>query len=223
MSQYLVNSKRFRWGPDTAVLNPDKAKLLKEYAIGSVIDVGCGSGIYTDFLFNLGHNVVGLDAQQEFIKKAQTKYPPIKFIKGDAHKIPFPENSFDTIVLFDIIEHLDDRKVINEALRVGKRLIISIPRQNQEILTQYALSHAHYLDQTHKRVYTETSLRDLLLKLKLKIIYLQPALPLSISGLLINHLSRGSALLKFILKVILKPFLPEPPICSTIFAVVDKT
>ena len=205
-----------------ARVNPEKADLLIQYAIGKVVDIGCGSGVYTNSLHKNGHEIIGVDFQEEFVKSAKKTYPEISFVQGSAEKLPFKKGTFDTAILFDILEHLDDKKVINEALRVAKRLIISVPRENQDVLLRYGLSHAHYLDRTHKRTYIEESLRKLMEEQSLKILYLEPALPLSLSGILIERLSLGSSLRRLILKIILKPFLPEPPLYSTIFAVVDR-
>ena len=221
MSLYLTNSKRFGWGPGLATLNPKKTELLRRFAIGRILDVGCGSGIYSNYLAQNNHPVVGLDGEMEFVQSDRLKYPKVKFVKASAEKLPFSAGDFDTVILFDILEHLDDKKLLQEALRVGRRLIISVPLANQTILTEYGLSHAHYLDQTHRRVYTLNTLKRLFNKVK--IIYLRPALPLSLSGLLINQLSRGFILRRTILKILLKPFLPEPPLYSTIFAVVEKS
>lgn len=222
MNQYKKNGQEFGWGPGVATLNPDKAKLLKEYATGKVLDLACGSGIYTNYVSELGLHATGLDNQPEFIKKAKQAFPKVEFRVGDVMKLLFPKNSFDTVILFDILEHVDDEKVIREAIRVGRRLIISVPHENQTILPLYGLSHAHDLDRTHQRVYTKETLSKLLKDQKLKIIYLKPSLPLSLSGLLIQRLSNGSPTKRLLLKAILKPFLPEPPLYSTLFAVAEK-
>lgn len=219
---YQNNGKEFHWGPNSVTLNPEKASLLSRYAVGKVLDIGCGSGIYTHYLNSLGHDTTGMDSILNFVKAAKSKYPQEKYISGSAENIPFRNNSFDTIVLFDILEHVDDLKVVKESLRVANRLIISVPRENQKILTQYGLSHAHYLDRTHKRVYILKSFRSLLRKLNAKIVFLEESLPLSISGLLINRLAGQNKIKKYLLKMMLKPFLPEPNLNSTIFAVIDK-
>lgn len=220
MSLYQKNGQNFGWGPGVATLNPKKAALLKKYAVGKVLDVACGSGIYSNYLSELGHDVVGVDSEVEFVRKAKKNYQGLDMRVASAEKLPFGENSFETVVLFDILEHVDDVKVLKEALRVGKRVIISVPRENQDVLRAYGLSHAHYLDRTHLRTYTLETLKKLVKKQK--ILLLEEGLPLSISGLLIKQLSGGNWWKMLGLKMILKPFLPEPQIYSTILGVIEK-
>ncbi len=221
MSEYVKNGLAFGWGPGVVSLNPEKTSLLEKYASGKCLDVGHGSGIYTNFLNSLGYDSVGVDNEKEFVTKASKTYPDVKYVHSEATVLPFKKNEFDTVVLFDIIEHLDDEKMLKEASRVGKRLIISVPHSNQEQLTEYSLVHSHYLDRTHLRTYTPESLKSVLKKSKLKVIMCKPSLPISLSGLLIQRLSRGNRIKQFLLKLLLKPFLPEPPIYSTVFAVAE--
>lgn len=222
MNSYLQNGQRFGWGPQVASLNPDKAALLKRFSLNNCLDLGFGSGIYTKFLSDLGHEVSGVDNQKKFVTEALKKYPKIPFLLGDAYQLPFKKNTYETAIAFDILEHLDDNMALKEISRVAKRIIFSVPMENQEILLRFGLSHSHYLDNTHLRVYSLKNLRKLLTTLSYHIIYLEPALPLSISGLLIERLAGENKILRIFLKIILKPFLPEPSLYSTIFGVIEK-
>lgn len=221
-NDYQLNGQNFGWGPGVASLNPEKADLLKKFARGKCLDIGFGSGIYTKHLLDLGHTVSGVDNQESFVEAATKKYPQVSFIVGNATELPFRNQEFQTAIVFDILEHLDDVRALREISRVAKRIIFSVPLENQGILLSYGLSHAHYLDHTHIRVYSIDRLRKLLSSKHYKIIYLHESLPLSISGLLIDRLARHNKLLKLILKIILKPFMPEPPLYSTIFGVIEK-
>lgn len=221
-NNYLINGKKFGWGPEVVKINPDKAKILRQYAKGKCLDLGFGSGAYTNLLSEIGHKALGVDNQKSYVQYAAKKYPEIKFYQADVAKLPFKNKELDTVVAFDILEHVDDKKVINEIFRVADRLIFSVPHQNQEILLHFGLSHAHYLDQTHLRTYTLRSAKKLFSDKKYRIEFLKNSLPLSISGLLVDRLSNGSSFKKILLKIILKPFLPEPPLYSTIFGVVEK-
>jgi ubiquinone/menaquinone biosynthesis C-methylase UbiE len=122
--------------------------------------------MYSHYLHTKGHQVTGIDLQSKFVKTNAKQYPEIPFIQGSAEKLPFTTNQFDTVVLFDVLEHIDDQKALKQAFKVGKRVIISVPHTVQPILRKYSLVHHHYLDQTHQRTYTPTILRNMLKKQK---------------------------------------------------------
>lgn len=221
-NSYSINGKRFGWGPEVASLNPEKSRLLSRFSLGRCLDIGFGSGIYSKYLFHSGHEVVGVDNEKSFVSLASKRYPDIKFVSASILSLPFRKREFDTAIAFDILEHVDDEVALEELFRVAKRVIFSVPLKNQKVLLRYGLSHAHYLDRTHLRTYSLKDLRRLIKKEKCRTIFLKKSLPLSISGLLIEQLSRKNPFLKYLLKIILKPFLPEPPIFSTIFGVIER-
>jgi SAM-dependent methyltransferase len=223
VDKYLENSKRFGWGELGEPLNPEKTTLLDKYTKDKVLDVGCASGRYTNYLFSKGFDVCGIDTQPDLIKMAKKEYPKIPFKVAPAEKIPFADNSFDTIILFDILEHLaDDVLALREARRVGRRVIISVPRENQDFLTDHSLAHHHYLDRTHLRTYTPGSLRKLLIKAGFKVVTCHEALPISVYSLTVDHFSQGSRLKELVIRAFLKLLGMEKQLYSTVFAVCDR-
>lgn len=91
-----------------------------------VIDIGCGGGIYTKELALMGaKNVVGLDFSKEILQAAKENcnaFPNISFIHGDAHNIPYPNESFDLVISRAVIHHLQDVPTfIREASRILKK------------------------------------------------------------------------------------------------------
>lgn len=66
---------------------------------GMILDIGCGSGIIANELFERSQNkVVGVDINLERIEKLTLMYPDIEFICADATKLPFSNESFDLVV-----------------------------------------------------------------------------------------------------------------------------
>lgn len=109
-----------------------------------VLDAGCG---HCEFL-NLNPrnlNVVGMD-----IKKSDN----FKVKEGDLNKkIPFKDNSFDTVTCFHVLEHLDNpKKALQEIKRVLRKDGLSV-----FAVPNHSFKH-FYDDYTHKRLYTKTSL-----------------------------------------------------------------
>jgi len=76
----------------------------------SILEVGCGDG---DLLASLNPSRgVGIDFSSEFIHRAiknvEKKYPVIQFIEMDAHEIDLDEQSFDYIIISDLVGDLWD-------------------------------------------------------------------------------------------------------------------
>lgn len=94
---------------------------IKEKATGycnlKTLDVGCGTGFYTHF-FAEKNEVIGIDLQ-EVIEK---EYRNFDFQKANATNLPFQDCTFDLVISFDVIEHIEnDKKMMAEAYRVLKK------------------------------------------------------------------------------------------------------
>lgn len=85
-------------------------KEMIEGASSKVLDIGCASGWLTARVAQIitGAEVTGLDVSQKMIKYAKTRHPKIDFICADAHKLPFPDESFDLIICTETLEHVVD-------------------------------------------------------------------------------------------------------------------
>lgn len=84
-----------------------------------LLDLGCGSGIvakaFQDFF---QAKVVGVD-----IKDQRILYIPLEIINGKT--LPFPEKSFDAVLISYVLHHSDDPvALLKEAKRVGREIII---------------------------------------------------------------------------------------------------
>lgn len=85
---------------------------------GKILDVGCGSGISSDY-FGCS---TGIDPCEELLQIAKDKYPDIEFIKAFAEKIPFNDDFFDFSVSITAAQNFSDmRKAIIEMNRVSKK------------------------------------------------------------------------------------------------------
>lgn len=75
-----------------------------------IFDIACGEGFGSFMLANAGcDRVIGVDLDDGTIEKAEKKYraPNLEFHVGDAQQVLFPERTFDCIVSFETIEHLE--------------------------------------------------------------------------------------------------------------------
>jgi len=81
---------------------------------GSLLDLGCGPGIYTSLFHQKGFQVTGIDFNKASIEYATRKHTYINYICGDYIR-NYPNGSFDTVILIycDMGTHSDnDRDIL---------------------------------------------------------------------------------------------------------------
>lgn len=218
---YLKAASSLGWGERSANLDRERITLLKEFVKGEkVLDVGCGYGYYVDFLTNLGFNSYGVDFVSEFIKKAK-RGKKGTFVLGSAEKLPFKDKQFDTVILFNILEHVDDKKILLEVKRVSKeRIIVVVPREVDESLKQSGVIFRHYLDKSHLREYRPKSLEMLAKQTGLKVVDLRPVHPLY-NETIFSTIFGGDPTFKKIVRKIVLLTLPKNRYYTEFWAVFD--
>lgn len=86
-----------------------------------VLDAGCGAGYGAAELAQSAFNVTGLDNAPDAVEYARDTYPipNLLFLVSSCTATPFRPNSFELVVAFEVIEHLEDyRAFLNECARV---------------------------------------------------------------------------------------------------------
>jgi SAM-dependent methyltransferase len=86
----------------------------------AVLDVGCGTGAITGELANWGTNhVIGVDIDAQTLAFAQAREDSAVYIQGDAHRLPFPDRSFDVVLSHFLLLWLaDPAQGVQEMARV---------------------------------------------------------------------------------------------------------
>jgi len=91
----------------------DLKKAIKDYAKGILLDIGCGNKPYELWCANNISKYVGCDIVQSSSNKVD--------VLCEANNIPLDDNSFDTILSTQVIEHVEDHQgLVNEAFRLLK-------------------------------------------------------------------------------------------------------
>jgi len=110
-------------------------KMIKLSAISrqlSAIDIGCGTGYFTEFLSGFCKNIVGVDTSMDMIKYAMKKIEArsqrsearIKYIIADAESLPFKERSFDISVSVTAVNFIKNPvRAVSEAVRISRQKI----------------------------------------------------------------------------------------------------
>ena len=107
------------------IIDPNIATRLQRYARGRLLDIGCGNQPYRGMAAPHISEYVGLD-------HADTPHDLSKAdLVGSAYEIPVPDNSFDTVLCTDVLEHLEEpAAALAEAYRVlkpGGAAIYTVP------------------------------------------------------------------------------------------------
>ena len=136
-----------------------------EHAGDTILDIGCATGEYCNALKKAGFKCTGVDINREYVKRANEK--GIKAYVMNGNNIEFQDNSFDTVLLFEVLEHVaDPSSILNEAKRVAKRnILITVPNCTEFFeLKKFGLTYEHLLEMDHVNFFTKNDLEELLSK-----------------------------------------------------------
>ncbi len=96
-----------------------------------VLEVGCGTGTLLTTLLERGYKAYGLDASPAMLRQARKKLTQAgysgRLVQGRVQKLPFPDDSFETVVSTfptEYIISLESLKEIQRVLYPGGRLVI---------------------------------------------------------------------------------------------------
>ncbi|MFG2094293.1 class I SAM-dependent methyltransferase [Streptomyces sp. NPDC048612] len=134
-----------------------------------VLDLGCGAGRHAFECYRRGAQVVALDQNSEEIREVAKWFAAMEeageapagasatAMEGDALNLPFPDDSFDVVIISEVMEHIpDDKGVLAEMVRVlrpGGRIAVTVPRYGPEKVC-WTLSDAyHEVEGGHIRIY----------------------------------------------------------------------
>ena len=78
----------------------------------SILDFGSGTGEFTVLMNLLGHNATGVELHSTHLRLARTlarenELPDSIFVHNAEKRLPFPDNTFDLVTSFSVVEHLD--------------------------------------------------------------------------------------------------------------------
>lgn len=120
-----------------------------------VLDAGCGTAYGTALLAAAGaREAVGVDRAADVVAAARGRVPAdVRLVEGDLADLPFPDDSFDLVVCFEAIEHVDDPdRCLDELARVlapGGLLAISSPNRDMYIPGNVHHVHEYLPEELH--------------------------------------------------------------------------
>jgi 2-polyprenyl-3-methyl-5-hydroxy-6-metoxy-1,4-benzoquinol methylase len=145
--------------PEEAVA-PGHVTFAQEHAGRSVLDFGCAIGAYCLALSRLGFACTGVDVNPAYVERARANGVDGRLVER-GEPAPFPDASFDTVLLFEVLEHVPDyEQVLREAARLAKKnVLITVPNcAAVDALEGSGLVFDHMLDQDHLNFFTPATL-----------------------------------------------------------------
>jgi len=98
---------------------------------GSILENGCGVGMYVEHLAPLGGKVIGLEYDFERARDAGVRSAGIVNAAGE--NLPYPNSTFDLILSHEVLEHVqNDSLAVREMIRVtksGGRIVLFVPNR----------------------------------------------------------------------------------------------
>lgn len=98
--------------------------VLQETAVDkntSVLDIGCGSGIFCEMAAKRGARVSGLDASEHLVAIARERVQSGDFRTGEMEELPYEKQSFDVVTGFSSFQFAANPvKALQEASRVSR-------------------------------------------------------------------------------------------------------
>lgn len=130
-------------------------RFAQQYTAGKeVLDYGCGTGYGSNMIAENGDSVVGIDIDSEVIGYAKSKFPRpnLNFETvepAESGRLPYQDGSFDTVVSFQVIEHVEnvDRYLseINRVLRPGGEFILATPDRSARLFSLQRPWNMHHV------------------------------------------------------------------------------
>jgi 2-polyprenyl-3-methyl-5-hydroxy-6-metoxy-1,4-benzoquinol methylase len=111
-------------------------KWARNNIVGSnILEIGCSNGYGTRYFNDIKNlNYLGLDYDKDVIEYAKKEYGDvnINFISSDIHDFKF--GFYDTIIMMEVVEHLNDGKEILEKLKKHCKCLLVTSPYNEHII-----------------------------------------------------------------------------------------
>lgn len=169
------------FGEDWEFINEIREFASQLQKNSTVLDLGCGSGYITNYLYESNLNAIGIDFSEEMIRIAQEKYPKANFLKADFIDIEnhFKENSVDGLIAIYSLYFIPKEQfenVLRSLSKIlkkdGKFLFVTQSGTGENFITTPLMEDNNIKDKIYVNYYNKKELEDILNKNNFSIEYL---------------------------------------------------
>ena len=125
--------------------------IIESTVDGDILDVGCGTGLLLKRIIERrgtdANSYTGVDIHVD--EDTRSAIPNVRFEEAMVERLPFDDNSFDTVICTHVLEHiLDIRQAVAELRRVCRgKIIIVVPKEREYSFTFNP--HLHFFPYPH--------------------------------------------------------------------------
>ena len=177
----------WNWDSPAGRLRADRRAgfYVEHAALGAgrlALELGCGTGLFLERVARSGAALVGIDLSADLLARARSRIGAlanVSVLRGDAHRLPFPDASFDAVYGSSILHHLDVVAALGEArrvLRTGGRLVFTEPNLlNPQVAFMYYLGPRELFGLSpDEMAFTASRIRGVLAELGFSQVALRP-------------------------------------------------
>jgi ubiquinone/menaquinone biosynthesis C-methylase UbiE len=126
------------------------SELPKGAPYNRILDVGCGTGLYFEWLCALTKRLDGIEPSQEMLAVARKfvlarELQGVYLQEGTAESLPFDDETFDAVVVLDALHHTGDREgaieEIRRVLKPGGLLLVLEPNIRSPLIAVMHFFH----------------------------------------------------------------------------------
>jgi SAM-dependent methyltransferase len=133
-----------KWGRKYHGIDLTRARLIAQAVprnAKKILDLGAGDGLVFNMLKEAGHDPVAFDISLNALKYVQSN----KLVQGTASNLPFSSNSFDFVIVCEVLEHIPNvifDSVLKEIKRVTKKYVLITVPYKEKLEINYACCQA---------------------------------------------------------------------------------
>jgi ubiquinone/menaquinone biosynthesis C-methylase UbiE len=136
-----------------------------------VLEIGCGTGLFTQYLAETKAHITAIDVSPEMMQMAINRnLKDVKYFLMDGCNISYPKDYFDIVVATYVLQWVDYKKMMQEINRVlkldGKVAFILDNMINPVVILKRTLNiiNSWWIDKTHPSFLWQWELRKVLNK-----------------------------------------------------------